>query len=114
MPEQRRLPVAGVAAFVVLLALALVAALLQGLGSSLVTQGGLVLDLAWGRALMVDLYVGLLLISLWILWREPRRTRAAGWIIALLLLGNIVACVYVVLALRHSCGDARAFWNGAS
>lgn len=114
MPEQRRLPVAGVTAFVVLLALALAAALLQGLGSSLVTQGGLVLDLAWGRALMVDLYVGLLLISGWILWREPRGAGAAGWVIALLLLGNIVACIYVLLALRNSHGDARAFWNGTS
>ncbi|MDZ7828076.1 MAG: DUF1475 family protein [Halofilum sp. (in: g-proteobacteria)] len=114
MPEQHRLPVTGVAAFVVLLALALVAALLQGLGSSLVTQGGLILDVAWGRALMVDLYVGLLLISGWILWREPRRAGAAGWVAALLLLGNIVACIYVLLALHNSHGDARAFWNGKS
>jgi len=79
-----------------------------------VTQGGLVLDLAWGRALMVDLYVGLLLISGWIAWREPRCGRAVAWVIALLLLGNIVACIYVLLALRQSRGDPQTFWSGAS
>lgn len=83
------------------------------------TQGSLwnqfvaIASIAWGQVLLVDLYAGFALFAGWIAWRDghwPAWT--AGWIIALLALGNVVAGVYVLLAWRASGGDARTFWLG--
>lgn len=112
MSDRTSLPTARIALVAGGLALVMVVALAQALGSNLFAQGGLVMDLAWGRTLLVDIYVGLLLFSLWIGWREPARGTAAAWILALLLLGNIVACVYVLAALRAAGGQPERFWNG--
>lgn len=76
-------------------------------------QGGAIASIAWGQVLLVDIYVGMLLFAGWIAWREGGRPAiAAAWIVALLLIGNLVACAYVLLAWRQSRGRAAIFWNG--
>lgn len=101
------------------LALAVITALLLVCGYA-ATQGSLgnqfvaIASIAWGQVLLVDLYAGFALFAGWIAWREAARPMAAAaWIIALLLLGNVVAGVYVLLVWWCSRGDARAFWLGA-
>jgi len=65
----------------------------------------------WFNVSIVDVYVGFALFAGWIVWREPP-ARAAALIVVLCLLGNLIACLYVILALRRSGGDWQRFWHG--
>ncbi|MDX1609783.1 MAG: hypothetical protein R3225_06635 [Halofilum sp. (in: g-proteobacteria)] len=95
----------GIAAMVVAIAHGFVA-------GDLVAEGWAVASVPWGQAMLTDLLTGFLLFGCWMAWREPTAGRAVAWIVALLLLGNLVACVYVLLALQRAGGDADRFWNG--
>jgi hypothetical protein len=79
----------------------------------LLAEGGRLLDMPWGVVTLVEVYVGLTLFACWVFWREASRLRAGAWRLAAALGGNIVSCVYVLLALRDARGDARRFWLGA-
>lgn len=76
-------------------------------------EGSILLNLAWGRVTLIDLYLGFLLFAGWMAFREPTKGRAALWIVLLMLLGNLTAFAYVWLALNRSNGDWRSFWLGA-
>ncbi len=103
-----------VCAVAALAAAALAAGLVAAIaGGDLFSQGGRILDLPWGRVLLLDVYAGIALFSAWIAWREPRPLAAAGWITALVLVGNLVACAYVIRAWYQARGDGRRFWHGA-
>ena len=79
---------------------------------NLVEEGTLLLALAWGRVTMIEVYTGFALVAAWIWHREPRAWVAGGWIVALCLLGNVVAGCYVVLAARGCRGSTSRFWLG--
>jgi len=66
----------------------------------------------WGQLSLVDVYIGFLVFAGWVIFRERSWLRAALWIAALLFLGNLVSCLYVLLALQASGGDWRRFWFG--
>lgn len=66
----------------------------------------------WGQVVFVDLYLGFALFSAWIVWRQGVGAAAVAWIVALLLLGNLLACIYVLWALRKAGGDGHRFWHG--
>ncbi len=68
----------------------------------------------WGQVVFVDLYLGFALFGAWIVWRHGIGTVAIAWIVALLLLGNLLACIYVLWALRDAGGDGHRFWHGRS
>ena len=95
-------------------ALLMAAALVHGLSvGNLFAEGASLLSLAWGRVTVIDVYAGLALFAVWIWWREPRAWVAGAWIVALCLLGNLVAGCYVVLAARGCRGNAVRFWLGS-
>jgi hypothetical protein len=75
-------------------------------------EAGRILRMPWGLALFVDIYVGFLLFSGWVLHREWSVAVAAVWIAFILVAGNLVACLYVLLAFRQSRGDWNRFWRG--
>ena len=79
--------------------LAMVAALLYGFsagnGWSELNQ---LMAYPWFRVTIVDVYVGLALFACWIASRETL-PRAVCWIIAMALLGNLIACIYLLLAI---------------
>lgn len=83
-----------------------------GLAGDLRAEGAVLTDLLWGRVLLVDVYLGFALFGAWIGWRERMTFAAMIWIVALLCLGNIVACAYLVQAWWRARGDADAFWHG--
>jgi len=88
-------------------------ALVHGVtGGNLLEEGTLLLAFAWGRVTMIDAYAGIVLFAAWICHREPRAWVAGAWIVALCLLGNVVAGCYVVLAARGCRGSASRFWLG--
>ena len=64
----------------------------EGLASALVRMGR---D-PWGAVTFVDLGSGLLMMALWISWREPRRGLVPLWWLALGLLGNMGTLLFVL------------------
>lgn len=92
----------------IVLAIYLVAASLHG---DLPREGSRLLDLAWGRVLLLDVYAGIALFAGWIAWREAH-SQAVAWIAALILLGNLVACIYLIRVWWSAGGDGETFWHG--
>jgi hypothetical protein len=63
----------------------------------------------WGRATLFDAYFAFLTVWVWIAWRERSAVSRGGWLVALLLLGNIAIAVYFLLALLRL--PAGASWE---
>lgn len=75
-------------------------------------EGGDLLSMPWGIVSLVDLYVGFVLFSGWIVYRENSLTRAIFWVAAVMLLGFFSASLYAFVALHTSEGDWTRFWMG--
>ena len=99
-----------VSAATMVMALALIWGVTKG---DLWTEGGAILDMPWGLVSLVEIYVGMALFGCWVFWRETSLLRSAAWMVAVALIGNLVSCVYVLLALRAARGDVMRFWLGA-
>lgn len=97
---------AGIAGF---LALFVWSWLEMGLAAGL----GALVETRWGVTTLVDLYAGLIVIGAWIAALERRPGRVAAWWIALALLGNFTAIVYL-LTRCFRVGSVRALLLGAS
>jgi hypothetical protein len=77
----------------------MVAALVYGFtAGEFGTEGSAILDLAWGRVTLIDLYAGLALIGAWIVWREGSLLRALPWLVGMVFLGSLAAAAYVAYA----------------
>ena len=75
----------------------LVAAMLTASGQSHVLAGlRHIIANPWGVVALLDLGVGLLFVAVWLALVEPNPWRAAAWIIALFLLGNVVTLAYLL------------------
>jgi len=55
----------------------------------------------WGRLVLGDLYVGLVLICAWIISRETNRLKAAAWCLGVLVLGNVATALYLLISCRE-------------
>lgn len=75
-------------------------------------EGSRLLAMPWGIVSLVDLYVGFILFSAWIIYREKSLPVAIAWTIAMLVLGFFTGSLYTFLALQSSGGDWRKFWMG--
>jgi len=94
-------------------ALAMVAVLVYGfVVGDFTGEGSRLLAMPWGRVSLVDLYVGFVLFSCWILFRDGLTPRSAVWIAAVMILGSLAICLYVLAALRSSRKDWHAFFFG--
>ena len=81
----------------------MVGAIVYGfLAGSFGDEGGQILDLAWGRVTLIDLYLGLGLFAAWIAWRERSVARTFPWLVGLVGLGSLAAGLYVLLAAVRS------------
>lgn len=65
------------------------------------SSGPILFGSPWGQMTLVDLYAGFVLFALFIYSQEPTFYRSAGWIVALMLLGNLIACLYLLLWLSR-------------
>ena len=77
-------------------------------------EGSVLLSMPWGIVSMVDLYVGFILFSGWIVYREGSFLRALPWVVLMMVLGFFTASLYTLLALQSSGGDWQKFWMGRS
>lgn len=75
-------------------------------------EGAKLLAMPWGIVSMVDLYVGFILFSGWIIYREKSLARSVVWVILMLVLGFFTGSLYTLIALQTSGGDWRRFWLG--
>lgn len=75
-------------------------------------EGSTLLGMPWGIVSMVDLYVGFILFSGWIVYREGWTLRAAVWVLLMMVLGFFTGALYTFLALQSSGGDWDTFWLG--
>lgn len=75
-------------------------------------EGSVLLSMPWGIVSLVDLYVGFILFSGWIVYRENSLARSIVWIALMMVLGFFTASLYTLIALQTSGGDWRRFWMG--
>ncbi len=75
-------------------------------------EGERLLAMPWGIVSMVDLYVGFILFSGWIVYREKSLGRSVLWVVLMMALGFFTGALYTLLTLRSSGGDWRRFWMG--
>jgi hypothetical protein len=75
-------------------------------------EGKQLLSMPWGIVSLVDLYVGFVLFSGWIVYREKSAVRSVVWVILVMILGFWTASLYTLIALQTSDGDWQRFWMG--
>lgn len=75
-------------------------------------EGQVLLSMPWGIVSLVDLYVGFILFSGWIVYREKSLVRSVVWVVLMMVLGFFTASLYTLIALQTSGGDWKRFWMG--
>lgn len=75
-------------------------------------EGSRLLSMPWGIVSLVDLYVGFILFSCWIVYREKAAMPSIIWVALMLVLGFFTGALYTFVALQTSGGDWRKFWMG--
>ena len=58
-------------------------------------------DRYWTGATLLDAYFGFITFYVWVFYKEPRWLARAGWLIAILLLGNMAMSAYVLIQLAR-------------
>lgn len=76
------------------------------------SEGSKLLSMPWGIVSLIDLYVGFILFSLWIIYREKTIASSIIWTILMLTLGFFTGSLYVFIALQKSGGNWKRFWQG--
>ena len=61
----------------------------------------------WFIATLFDCYFGFLTFYAWVFYKEPGWFARIGWLIAILLLGNIAMSIYLLITLFKLPADAR-------
>jgi hypothetical protein len=93
--------------------LAMTAALLYGFTiGDFAQEGSQLLAMPWGIVSLVDLYVGFILFSGWIVYRERTVLPSIIWVVLMMVLGFWTGALYTFIALQTSRGDWRRFWLG--
>ncbi|PKO03292.1 MAG: DUF1475 domain-containing protein [Chloroflexi bacterium HGW-Chloroflexi-5] len=77
-----------------------------------VSEGAILLAMPWGIVSMVDLYVGFILFSMWIVYREKAVLPSIIWVFLMLTLGFFTGSLYTFIALQKSGGSWQQFWHG--
>jgi hypothetical protein len=93
--------------------LAMTAVLIYGFTvGDFAAEGKQLLSMPWGIVSLVDLYVGFVLFSGWIVYRERSAARSIFWVVLMMVLGFWTASLYTLIALQASRGDWQRFWLG--
>lgn len=75
-------------------------------------EGSKLLAMPWGIVSLVDLYVGFILFSGWIVYREKSVLPSVLWVALMMVLGFFTGALYTFIAVQTSGGDWRKFWMG--
>jgi hypothetical protein len=74
-------------------------------------EGAWILDHAWGRMSLIDLYVGIALFAGWVFLRERSWWIAMLWLPVFVVLGNAGTALYAAIA-SFRADDVREFLLG--
>ena len=74
-------------------------------------EGSTILDLAWGRMTLIDLYVGIALVFGWVVLREEKVWVALLWLPVFIVLGNAGTALYAFIAAMRA-DEVREFLLG--
>ena len=77
-----------------------------------IEDGSQLLSSPWGIVSLVDLYVGFILFSGWIIYREKSALRSIVWVFFMMTLGFFTGALYTFIALQTSGDDWQRFWMG--
>ena len=103
----------GIRITTVLLTIVMFAAIgISALSGGFSDEGSQILDLAWGRMTLIDLYVGVALMWGWVLLREERLWVALAWLPVFIVLGHGGTALYAAIASFRT-DDVRTFLLGA-
>ncbi|WAC14331.1 DUF1475 family protein [Dyadobacter pollutisoli] len=69
------------------------------LTSSLFKEWDFLGSIPWMRATLWDFYANVFVIYLWIWYKEPSILLKIVWLIAMVCLGSIASCVYILIEL---------------
>jgi hypothetical protein len=75
-------------------------------------EGAKLVAMPWGIVSLVDLYVGFILFSCWIVFREKAVIPSIVWVILMMVMGFWAGALYTFIALQTSGGDWKRFWYG--
>jgi hypothetical protein len=75
-------------------------------------EGAKLLAMPWGIVSLVDLYVGFVLFSCWIVFREKALLPSVIWVILMMILGFWAGALYTFISMQTSGGDWKRFWYG--
>lgn len=75
-------------------------------------DGDVILNNPWGIVSLVDLYVGFILFSMWIFFREKNIVISIVWIVLTMVLGFFTGALYVLITLYASKNDWLTFFLG--
>jgi len=77
-----------------------------------VEEGKKLLSMPWGIVSLVDLYVGFILFSCWIVYREKSLLLSIIWVFLMMVLGFFTGALYTLITLNSSKGNWKRFWMG--
>lgn len=93
--------------------LAMTAGLLNGfINGNFSKDGAALLANPWGVMSMIDLYVGFILFSMWIVFREKNIFYIIVLVAMMMVFGFLTATLYIALNLHLSKGDWLRFFFG--
>jgi len=75
-------------------------------------DGARILAMPWGVVSLIDLYVGFIIFSLWIVYREKNLLSTILWVLLMMSLGFFTGALYIFIALQKSNGNWKKFWLG--
>jgi len=94
--------------------LAMTAALVNGfVVGDFFGEGSMLFDMPWGIVSLVDLYVGFILFSAWIVYRESSLAAKIIWVVLMMVLGFFTASLYTFIVAQRSNGDWEHFFHGS-
>jgi hypothetical protein len=76
------------------------------------SEGSLITSVLWGKISLIDVYIGFFIFIAWVVYRESSPLITGIWIVAILVLGNLTTCLYLVIALIQSGGNMDRFFKG--
>ena len=94
---------------IVIMCLALVYGFMFG---DLVQEGPVLTGMPWGVVTLIDFYIGILIFSTWVCFRESNLALMVAWITAFVLTGNLATAVYLLKAVVQAKGDMQKLMLG--
>jgi Protein of unknown function (DUF1475) len=93
--------------FLVILVAMLAGTIWACLEEDVFAGGSHILRYRWGWMTLADAYFGFITFYAWVAYKETSLAARLGWLVAILILGNIAMSIYVLLQLSRVPPTAR-------